>query len=151
MYTLLLVIHVFSAIALLGPTYLLPFLPQLVGDPTPNPLYRVAMHIERMVSIFVVVQLVTGVGLIFTDELTYIRDDFGRHWWLHLSMTLFVIAAGIGTGYNLPRTRKALAASSAGDTATAEALMAPVEKVTGPLLGVMGSVIIVLMVWQPGT
>jgi hypothetical protein len=150
MYTLLLLIHIFAAIALLGPTYLLPFLPKLVGSPVPHPVLAVIMHIERMVAIFVVVQLVSGVGLIFTDQLQYIRDDFGSYWWLHLSMLLFLIAAGIGTGFNLPRTRKALAASSAGDTGTAEALLAPVEKVTGPVLGVLGTVIIVLMVWQPG-
>ena len=149
MYTLLLVIHVLAAIALLGPTYLLPFLPKLVASPMPHPVLQVVAHIERMVTIFVVVQLATGVGLIFTDELQYLRDDFGSYWWLHVSMLLFLIAAGIGTGFNLPRTRQALAASTAGDTDRAEALLAPVEKVTGPVLGLLGTVIIVLMVWQP--
>jgi hypothetical protein len=149
MHTLMLVVHVLAAIALLGPTYLLPVLPKLVGSPTPHPAMQVIAHIERRVMIFVVIQLVSGLGLIFTDELQYVRDDFGSHWWLYVSMVLFVIAAGIGTGLNLPRTRQALEASSAGDTARAQELLDPIEKVTGPLLGVLGTVIIVLMVWQP--
>lgn len=106
-------------------------------------------HIEQRVTVFAVVQLVTGLGLIFTDELGYVRDDFLAHWWLWVSMVLFVIAAGIGTGFNAPRVRKAIAASAAGNSAEAEELLAPVDKVTGPILGVVGTVIIVLMVWQP--
>ncbi len=149
MYTLMLVVHVLAAIALLGPTYLLPFMPKLVGTPTPHPAMQVIAHIERRVTLFVVVQLVSGLGLLFTDELEYLRDDFGAQWWLWVSMILFVVAAGIGTGYNVPRTRKALEASAAGDTETATKLLEPMEKVTGPLLGVLGTVIIVLMVWRP--
>jgi hypothetical protein len=149
MYTLMLVVHVLAAIALLGPTYLLPVLPKLVGTPTPHPAMQVIAHIERRVMVFVVVQLVSGLGLIFTDELEYLRSDFASQWWLYVSMVLFVIAAGIGTGFNLPRTRQALEASQAGDAAKAQELLAPVEKVTGPLLGLVGTVIIVLMVWQP--
>jgi hypothetical protein len=99
--------------------------------------------------IFLVVQLLTGVGLIFTPHNQYIRDDFGKYWWLQTSMLLFVIAGGIASGYNLPRIRKALEASEAGDTTTAATLLAPVEKITGPILGVLGAIIIVLMVWQP--
>jgi hypothetical protein len=150
MYRFLLVLHVLSAIALLGPTYLFPALPKL-GDTTSVPLLRISQHIERMVIIFVVVQLITGVGLIFTDELQYIRDDFGHYWWLQLSIALFLVAAGIGTGYNAPRVRQALAATEAGDQETAARLMEPVEKITGPVLGVLATVIIVLMVWQPGS
>jgi hypothetical protein len=149
MYTLLLVVHVLAAIALLGPTYLLPFMPKLVGTPAPHPAMQVIGHIERRVTLFVVVQLVTGLGLIFTDELEYLREDFGNQWWLWVSMVLFVVAAGIGTGFNVPRTRKALEASAAGDSETAAKLIEPMEKITGPLLGVIGTVIIVLMVWQP--
>lgn len=38
MYTLLLVLHVLAAIALMGPTFLLPALPKLVGSPSPHPV-----------------------------------------------------------------------------------------------------------------
>jgi hypothetical protein len=148
MYTLLLVLHVLAAIALLGPTFLFPALPKL-GDATSVPLLKVSHHIERMVMIFVVAQLVTGLGLIFSDELSYVRDDVGRQWWLWVSILLFVVAAGIGTGYNAPRYRQALAAAEAGDQSAAAALLQPVEKVTGPLLGLLAVVIIVLMVWRP--
>jgi hypothetical protein len=148
MYTPMLVIHVLAAIALLGPTFLFPALPKL-GDATSVPLLKVSHHIERMVMIFVVLQLVTGLGLIFSDELSYVRDDFGGHWWLWVSIVLFVVAAGIGTGYNAPRYRQALAAAEAGDQSTAATLLQPVEKVTGPLLGLLAVVIIILMVWRP--
>jgi len=149
MYTFMLVVHVLAAIALLGPTFLLPALPKLVGSPSPHPVLQVVGHIEQRVTAFAVVQLVTGLGLIFTDELEYVRSDFLGQWWLWSSMALFVIAAGIGTGFNAPRVRKAVAASAAGNSAEAEELLAPIDKVTGPILGVMATVIIVLMVWQP--
>jgi hypothetical protein len=149
MYRFLLVLHVLAAIALLGPTYLFPALPKL-GDTTSATLLKVSHHIERMVTLFVVVQLITGVGLIFTDEGSYLRNDFGHNWWLGLSIVLFLVAAGIGTGYNAPRVRQALAASEAGDREGAARLMEPVEKITGPVLGLLATVIIVLMVWKPG-
>jgi hypothetical protein len=148
MFTFLLVIHVLAAILLLGPTFLFPALPKL-GDTTSVPLLEISHHIERMVSIFVVVQLVTGLGLLFSDEMQYARDDFGGQWWLWVSVLLFLVAAGIGTGYNAPRYRKALAASKAGDQSTAAKLLEPCEKITGPILGVIAVVIIVLMVWRP--
>ena len=76
-------------------------------------MLQVSGHIERRVLLFVVVQLVTGLGLIFTDELEYVRADFGGQWWLWVSMALFVVAAGVGTGFNAPRIRKAVAKDAA--------------------------------------
>jgi hypothetical protein len=149
MYRLLLVIHVLSAILLLGPAYLYPFLPRLV-DTASVPVLKLMRLIERNFMIFLVVQALTGVGLIFSDGGIGLRNNFGKNWWLQLSMTLFIIAGGIGSGYNMPRVRKALEASEAGNEAEARTLLAPVEKVTGPLLGVIGAIIIVLMVWRPG-
>jgi hypothetical protein len=150
MFTVLLVIHVLAAIVLLGPVYLNPWLPRIV-DTSSVPVLKVMKQIEQTAMIFLVVQLLTGVGLIFTDELQYIRDDFGKYWWLQTSMLLFVIAGGIASGYNMPRVRKALEASEAGDQTAAAAILAPIEKITGPLLGVIGVLIIILMVWQPHT
>src|SRR5664279_630346 len=105
MFTLLIVIHVLSAILLLGPTYLYPFLPRIV-DTSSVPVLTVMKQIEQNVMIFLVVQLLTGVGIIFSSHEAGLRDNFGKNWWLQLSMTLFIIAAGIGSGYNTPRVRK---------------------------------------------
>jgi hypothetical protein len=149
MFTLLIVIHVLSAILLLGPTYLYPFLPRIV-DTSSVPVLKVMKQIEQNVMIFLVVQLLTGVGIIFSSHEAGLRDNFGKNWWLQLSMTLFIIAAGIGSGYNTPRVRKALEASEAGDQAAAKTFLQPVEKFTAPLLSVIMAVIVILMIWKPG-
>ena len=64
MYEALLFLHVFAVIAMLGPTYALPALMKLRGDP-PSPAVLRAEHvIARYATIGLAVILVTGLGLI---------------------------------------------------------------------------------------
>ncbi|HEV7861654.1 MAG TPA: DUF2269 family protein [Acidimicrobiia bacterium] len=147
MYKVLVFIHVFAAIAMLGPTYLLPALMKLRGDPPSATVLRVEYLIERYVTGFVVVALVTGIGLISTSPV--VKDHFGDARWLHVSITLFVIYAGLGTGYAGPRMRKAVKAGEAGDTAEVHRLLDPLDKVVGPVLGVLAAVILYLMLIKP--
>jgi hypothetical protein len=146
-YKVLVFIHVFAAIAMLGPTYLLPALMKLRGDPPSATVLRVEYLIERYVTGFVVVALVTGIGLISTSPV--VKDHFGDARWLHVSITLFVIYAGLGTGYAGPRMRKAVKAGEAGDTAEVHRLLDPLDKVVGPVLGVLAAVILYLMLIKP--
>lgn len=145
MYEPLLVIHVASAVALLGPTYLLPMLARIRGNPFSAQILEVEAVIGRYFGAFAVVALLSGgwlIGEVFEGNFTDAR-------WLHLGMAIFFVMAGIGTGFCVPRTHKALAAAKAGDHETAAKLMEPVDKIAVPILAVLGVVVLWLMVIKP--
>jgi uncharacterized membrane protein len=145
-YKFLLFIHVFAAIAMLGPVFLSPALMKMRGDPPSVTIMRVEHLIEKYVTGFTVVALATGAGLMSTSPL--LEDAIAEAVWLHVAITLFLIAAGIGTGFMSPRVRKAVKAAEAGDAAEAQRLMAPVDKL-GPVLAVLVAAILYLMVVKP--
>jgi len=147
MYNLLLFLHVLSVIAGLGPTYALPGLMKLRGDPPSAAVLRAEAVISRYATIAVAVILVTGIGLISTSP--YVKGQFGDAHWLHLGIALFVVLAGLGTGYAAPRMRKAVTAAEAGDGAGVRRLLDPLDKVVGPILGLLGAVIVYLMLVKP--
>jgi uncharacterized membrane protein len=147
MYKLVLFLHVLSVIAGLGPTYALPGLMRLRGDP-PSPAVLRAEHvIGRYATVALGVILVTGVLLI--SESPAVIGRFGDAHWLHLGIGLFIVLAGLGTGYAAPRMRKAVTAGEAGDAAEVHRLLDPLDKVVGPILGVLTAVIVYLMLIKP--
>jgi hypothetical protein len=113
---LVLFLHVLAAIALLGPTFVFPFLPGAVPPPYPMPVLRVMRLIEDMVLVFLFVQLATGVWLIWLGDW---NDDFSAAKWLQVSIGLFIVAAGLGTGFQRPRLKRVLQLSERGDDAGA--------------------------------
>lgn len=147
MYKVLIFIHVFAAIAMLGPTYLLPPLSKMRGDPPSVTVLRIEYLIEKYATGFMVVALVTGIGLISTSPV--VKDNFGEATWLHIAITLFLVAAGLGTGYAGPCMRKAVKAGEAGDAAEVRRLLHPLDKVVGPILGVLAAAILYLMLIKP--
>ena len=148
MYKFLLFIHVFAAIAMLGPVFLLPALMRMRGGDVPSvTVLRVEHLIGKYVSGFTVVALATGAGLMSTSPL--LEDRIGEAVWLHIAVTLFLIAAGLGTGFVNPRMRKAVKAAEAGDAAEVRRLMDPVDKVVGPVLGILVAAILYLMLMKP--
>lgn len=147
MYKFLLFIHVFAAIAMLGPTYLLPALMKMRGDPPSVTVLRVEYLIGRYATAFTVVALATGAGLMSTSPL--VNDRVSEAVWLHIAITLFLIVAGLGTGYAGPRMRKAVKAGEAGDAAEVRRLLNPLDKVVGPIMGVLTAVILYLMLLKP--
>jgi uncharacterized membrane protein len=146
-YKVLLFIHVLSVIAGLGPTYALPALMKLRGEPPSAAVLRAEHAISRYATVAVAVILVTGIGLISNSPA--VKGHFGDARWLHLAIALFVVLAGLGTGYAAPRMRKAVKAGEAGDTAEVRRLLDPLDKVVGPILGVLAAVIVYLMVIKP--
>ena len=147
MYKFLIFIHVFAAIAMLGPTYLLPALMKMRGDPPSVTVLRVEYVIARYATGFTVVALVTGAGLMSTSPL--LNDRVGEAVWLHIAITLFLIVAGLGTGYAGPRMKKAVKAGEAGDAAEVRRLLAPVDKIAGPIMGLLTAAILYLMLFKP--
>lgn len=147
MYKFLIFIHVFAAIAMLGPTYLLPALMKMRGDPPSVTVLRIEYVIARYATGFTVVALATGAGLMSTSPL--LNDRVGEAVWLHIAITLFLVVAGLGTGYAGPRMKKAVKAGEAGDTAEVRRLLDPLDKVVGPIMGLLTAVILYLMLFKP--
>ena len=147
MYKVLIFIHVFAAIAMLGPVFLLPALMKMRGDPPQVTVLRIEYLIEKYATGFTVVALVTGAGLMSTSPL--LEDRIGEAVWLHIAVTLFLIFAGLGTGFVNPRMRKAVKAGEAGDAAEVRRLLDPLDKVVGPILGLLTAAILYLMVIKP--
>ena len=147
MYKVLLFLHVLSVIVGLGPTFALPGLMKLRGD-TPSPaVLRAEYIISRYASIGMGVILLTGLGLI--SESPAVIGGFGEARWLHISITLFLVYAGLGTGYAAPRMRKAVTAAQAGNATEVRRLLDPLDKVVGPILGVLLAAILYLMLIKP--
>lgn len=145
MYKPLLVIHVLSVVALLGPLYLQPMLARMRGNPFSGQILRVEALIGRYFAAFAVVALLSGgwlIGEVF-------EGNFADARWLHVGMAVFFVMAGIGTGFCVPRTHKALVAAEAGDQETARKLMEPVDKVAVPVLAVLGVAVLYLMLIKP--
>jgi hypothetical protein len=138
-YQLLLFVHVFAAIAMLGPIFLMPALMRMRGDPPSVTILRVEYVIEKYATGFTIVALATGAGLMSTSPL--LEDRIREAVWLHM--------AGLATGFVNPRIRKAVKAAEAGDAAEVRRLMDPVDKVVGPVLAVLVAVILYLMLIKP--
>jgi len=147
MYKLLLFLHVLSVIVGLGPTFALPGLMKLRGDAPSPAVLRVEYIISRYASIGLGVILVTGLGLI--SESPAVIGQFGDARWLHIGIALFVIYAGLGTGFAAPRMRKAVKAAEAGDADGVRRLLDPLDKVVGPILGVLLAAMLYLMLIKP--
>jgi uncharacterized membrane protein len=147
MYKVLVFLHVLAVIAGLGPTYALPGLMKLRGDPPSAAVLRAEHVISRYATVAVAVILVTGIGLISSSPA--VKGHFGDARWLHLSIALFVVLAGLGTGYAAPRMRKAVTAGEAGNAAEVHRLLDPLDKVVGPILGLLGAAIVYLMLIKP--
>jgi uncharacterized membrane protein len=131
----------------LGPTFALPGLMKLRGDPPSAAVLRAEYVISRYASIGVGVILLTGLGLI--SESPAVIGVFGEARWLHIGITLFVIYAGLGTGYAAPRMRKAVTAAQGGNAAEVQRLLNPLDKVVGPILGLLLAAILYLMLIKP--
>jgi uncharacterized membrane protein len=108
---------------------------------------RAEHAIGRYATIGVAVILVTGLGLI--SDSPAVKGHFGDAHWLHLAIALFVVLAGLGTGFAAPRMRKAATAAEGGDAAEVRRLLDPLDKVVGPILGVLAAVIVYLMLIKP--
>jgi uncharacterized membrane protein len=147
MYEILLFLHVLSVIVGLGPTFALPGLMKLRGNAPSPAVLRVEFVITRYASVGLGVILLTGLLLI--SESPAVIGGFGEARWLHIGITLFIIYAGLATGFATPRMRKAIRAAEAGNAEKVQRLLDPLDKVVGPVLGVLMAVILYLMLNKP--
>ncbi|HEV3365583.1 MAG TPA: hypothetical protein VG795_15855 [Acidimicrobiia bacterium] len=147
MYEILLFLHVLSVIVGLGPTFALPGLMKLRGNAPSPAVLRVEFVITRYASVGLGVILLTGLFLI--SESPAVIGGFGEARWLHIGITLFNIYAGLATGFATPRMRKAIRAAEAGNAEKVQRLLDPLDKVVGPVLGLLLAVILYLMLNKP--
>ena len=147
MYEVLLFLHVLSVIVGLGPTFALPGLMKLRGDAPSPVVLQTEYVISRYASIGVGLVLLTGIGLV--SESPVVIGRFGEARWLHIAITLFLVYAGLGTGFAGPRMRKAVKAAQAGDGTEVKRLLDPLDKFVGPVLGLLLASILYLMLIKP--
>jgi uncharacterized membrane protein SirB2 len=148
MYKILLFLHVLSVVVGIGPTFALPGLMKLRGNAPSPAVLQVEYVISRYASIGVGVILLTGIGLI--SESPFVIGGFGEARWLHIAITLFLVYAGLGTGFAAPRMRKAVKAAQASNAAEVKRLLEPLDKVVGPVMGLLLAAILYLMLIKPG-
>ena len=148
MYKILLFLHVLSVIVGVGPTFALPGLMKLRREAPSPAVLQTEYIISRYASIGLGVILLTGLGLISESPAVYL-GGFGEARWLHISITLFLVYAGLGTGYAAPRMRKAVKAAEAGNATEIKRLLDPLDKVVGPILGLLLAAILYLMLIKP--
>ena len=146
-YDLLRFVHVLAVIVGLGPTFALPGLMKLRGDAPSPAVLQVEYVISRYASIGLGVILLSGVLLI--SESPEVIGGFGEARWLHIAITLFLVYAGLATGFAAPRMRKAVTAAQAGNSAEVRRLLDPLDKVVGPILGLLLAAILYLMLIKP--
>ena len=147
MYHALLFIHVLAVVVGLGPTFALPGLMKLRGDAPSPAVLRAEYIISRYASIGLGVILLTGLGLI--SESPEVIGRFGDVRWLHIGISLFVVLAGLATGFAHPRMRKAVTAAQAGNATEVRRLLDPLDKIVGPILGLLVAAILYLMLAKP--
>jgi hypothetical protein len=149
-------IHVAGAIIGLGPTFAFPILGAMGKKATPEgglTLLETSLALEdKLVNpILLTVQPLSGALLIWNRGL---NNDFfsGHRLWLIIAIVAFIAATAIALGIVDPTLRKMIALGRAGkgDTPEFGALAAKGDRF-GPILGILAVIIIVMMVWKPGS
>ena len=154
-FAVLLVIHVFGAIAGIGPSFAFAVMGPLAGKLGGPPALGVleAMHaVESKIVLptALVLQWLTGVGLIFNRGLNH--DFFnGHHAWLLWAILLYISIVTISLTVNTPTLKKMIAMAKSGPPGEEFQRLAARAAKAGPLLTVMTVAIVVLMIWKPGS
>jgi uncharacterized membrane protein len=148
----LLVLHIGGAIIGIGPTYAFGVIGSMM--PTAGPgaitLMEAMKKIDKVLvnPVTIFLQPVTGILLIAKLGLD---KTFFENEWLWISILAYIIILGLAHGRMNPGLRKMIALAKEGKAQTPEfAALAKVQQTTGPILGILGILIIILMVWKPG-
>lgn len=151
-FTVLLVLHIIGAVVGIGPTYAFGVIGSML--PTAGPgsiaLMESMAKIEKVLvnPVAIFLQPVTGVLLIVETS----RDkNFFKSEWLLISIVAYIVIMILSYGVMGPGLHKMIGMAKGGQAQTPEfAALAKTQQKVGPILGVLGVLIIVLMVWKPG-
>jgi len=155
-FALLLVLHVSGAIIGLGPSFAFSIIGPAIGKqeaPAASlALMKVMEKIERglVLPILIVVQLTTGILLIFNRHLDAGFFHSNRAWLL-AGIGVYIVAMAISMGVNVPAMGKLIHMAENGQAGTPEfGKLVKVTQSLGPVLTVLALAIMVLMIWKPG-
>ncbi len=143
---LVLFVHIATAITAIGPAYAFPILGRVFPKDRPVSVLKVYAKMERIITVGLIIMLATGIWLIWLEHL---NENFGHQGWLNISLLVYAALAVLGVSFNTPRIHKALKLTEQGDQESANRILAPMDKIVGPILGVLGLLIIFLMVYKP--
>jgi hypothetical protein len=108
-FVIFMVLHIGGAIIAFGPTFVFPIIGSMGGSEPmhANFALRLSERIEeRVILPLAVVQLITGIGLIWFAPI-----DLTKAIWLDVAIVLFVIALGIAYFNQLPYTKRLIEAT----------------------------------------
>lgn len=152
--TILIVVHVIGAVVGIGSTYAFSILGPNVGKAGPNggaailaSMIEIEKKIVSPVTLFT--QPLTGVLIIFE---TGRNQDFFSHTWLWVAILIYAVIMVLSYGIDLPAMHRTLAwmkAASGPPTPEVEKDIKTANTL-GPIMGILGVIIVILMVWKPG-
>ena len=152
--TILIVLHVLSAVIGIGATFTFGVLGSLQGRIQGEgalALLEAADAIEKRIVNPLALGLLplTGALMIFARGWS---TNFWSHTWLLISIVLYIIGAGMATGVLAPGTRKLIDLTKKGQAGSPEfGREVGIQQKVGPLLNLIAAAIVVLMVWKPGS
>jgi uncharacterized membrane protein len=144
---ILVLIHVVSAITLLGPSTAFGILGKRAADPATggHKMLEALLDIEhKMVLPGSAIQFITGVWLIVRLDLD---KDLFANGWLWTSILAFALILVLSIGFDTPAVRRIVAAGNAGRAPDEKDLK--LAKTLGPVFGILFMFIIVMMVLKP--
>jgi len=148
-----LIFHIAMAVIMVGTGYVYPLLMSNLKERGSNrvPLTRVMKTIAHgFTAPFVLIQPITGVGLILTTH-TLWNPFRSTNRWLFASIVLFAIIFVMDLFVIGPTIRRMHKLAEAGefDSPAFDKQLAFANKV-GPLMGILFATITILMIWKPG-
>lgn len=149
-FKVVLLIHVFGAIAGFGPVYAYAILGPLAGRAGPNGVHylEAILAVERRLTIpFAMIQPLSGLVLIFMAGLA---QDFLQHYWLWSGIILYALAFYLAIFQQTPAIERMIAIAKAGPPTPEFMGLARRTQRVGPITTVLLTVIIILMVAKPG-
>lgn len=149
LFTTLLVIHVLSAVLLIGPAGAFEVLGKKAGALGPNggtEFLKAMVEIERKYVIpGAIISGITGVWMMAEANLDRVLFD---NPWLWTSILAYLIIFGLATAVDTPAIKRIITASEAGQQPEPKDIR--LTKALGPILGSLTAFIVVMMVWKPG-
>ena len=149
-FKIVLLVHVFGAIAGFGPVYAYGILGPMAGRAGPNGIHylEAVIAIEKRLTIpFAYIQPISGVTLIF---LAGLNTDFLQHYWLWTAIILYAFAFYLALFRQTPAIERMIALAKAGPPTPEFMSLARLVQRVGPITTVLLTLVIILMVTKPG-
>ena len=156
-FTILVVVHIAGAIMGIGPSFALGVLGPAAAkaDETSAKLAlteaMVALDSRIVTPVALVTQPLSGALLIFNRHL---NDDFfsGRRTWLIVGIVLYAVILYMSYIVSRPRVRRMIELLKGGQERGEEyAQLQATSRALGPIFGLLTTVIVILMIWKPGS